>query len=198
MILVIDNYDSFVHNVARHLVVLDQSVEVVRNDAITVGEVWERRPKAVVVSPGPCSPEEAGVSCAIFTELSGRIPLLGVCLGHQCLGAAFGGRTERARHPLHGEATPIRHTGTDLFTGLPDPLPVGRYHSLIVAETPAMRETLRVTASSPEGEIMALCHRDHPTWGVQFHPESILTPNGLALFANFISLADAHAPDGLA
>ena len=187
MILVIDNYDSFVHNVARHLAVLGASCEVVRNDRLGVTAIAAMRPDAIVISPGPCSPAAAGVSCAVIEALSGTVPILGVCLGHQCIGEVFGGRISRARRPMHGLASDVRHDGAGLFAGLPAPLPVGRYHSLIVETTAAMDESLAVDAWSEDGEVMALSHRWHPTWGVQFHPESVLTPSGMALFGNFLA-----------
>ncbi|MFE1602946.1 anthranilate synthase component II [Methylobacterium sp. ID0610] len=189
MILVIDNYDSFVFNVVRYFEELGAPVEVARNDTLDVRGIRARAPEAVVISPGPCSPAEAGVSLDAVRSLSGELPLLGVCLGHQCIGAAFGGRVARAGRPLHGQASPIDHDGTGLFRGLPSPMRVGRYHSLIVAPQPAMERVLRVDAVSAEGEVMALSHRHHPTWGIQFHPESVLTENGHALFANFLALA---------
>lgn len=197
MILVIDNYDSFVFNVVRYIEELGAPVRVARNDALDVAGIRALNPEAVVISPGPCSPAEAGVSLAAIRDLSGEVPLLGVCLGHQCLGAAFGGRVARARRPLHGHATPIDHGGQGLFRGLPAPLTVGRYHSLIVEPTPDMAEHLSVDAVSPEGEVMALSHRRHPTYGVQFHPESVLTEHGHALFGNFLELARRwHAAGG--
>lgn len=194
MILVIDNYDSFVFNVVRYFEELGETVRVARNDALDVAGIRALAPDALVISPGPCTPAEAGISLPAIRELSGEMPLLGVCLGHQAIGAAFGGRVARAGQPLHGQATPIRHDGTGLFAGLPDPMRVGRYHSLIVAPEPGMAERLRVDAVSAE-EVMALSHRSHPTWGVQFHPESVLTENGHALFANFLRLARAWHAD---
>ena len=190
MILVIDNYDSFVHNVARYFAVLGASTEVVRNDALTLADVRNARPDAVVISPGPCTPDEAGISRAVIADLSGTVPILGVCLGHQCLGAVFGGTVARARRPLHGQVSMITHDGARLFAGLPSPLAVGRYHSLIVEPSPILDDILVVDAISEEGEIMALSHRKHPTYGVQFHPESILTEGGMALFQNFLTLVD--------
>ena len=197
MILVVDNYDSFVFNVVRYLEELGETVRVVRNDALDVAGIRALAPQAVVISPGPCSPAEAGVSLPAIRELSGAVPLLGVCLGHQCIGAAFGGRVERAARPLHGQATAIAHEGQNLFSGLPAPLTVGRYHSLIVTPQPGMADQLSVDAVSPEGEVMALSHRRHPTYGVQFHPESVLTEHGHALFGNFLRLARRwHAAGG--
>ena len=189
MILVIDNYDSFVFNVVRYFEELGETVRVVRNDALDVAGIRALAPQAIVISPGPCTPAEAGISLPAIRELSGAVPLLGVCLGHQAIGAAFGGQVARAGRHLHGQATPIHHDGDGLFTGLPDPMQVGRYHSLIVAPEPGMTDHLSVDAVSTEGEVMALSHRTHPTWGVQFHPESVLTENGHALFANFLRLA---------
>ena len=189
MILVIDNYDSFVFNVVRYFEELGETVRVARNDALDVAGIRALEPEAIVISPGPCTPAEAGISLPAIRELSGQVPLLGVCLGHQAIGAAFGGRVTRAGRPLHGQATPIRHDGAGLFAGLPDPMQVGRYHSLIVAPEPGMEERLHIDAVSTEGEVMALSHRTHPTWGVQFHPESVLTENGHALFGNFLRLA---------
>ncbi|GJE55877.1 MULTISPECIES: anthranilate synthase component II [Methylobacterium] len=191
MILVVDNYDSFVFNVVRYFEELGETVAVARNDALSVAEIRAMVPDAVVISPGPCTPAEAGVSLPAIRDLSGVVPILGVCLGHQAIGAAFGGRVERAIRPLHGQATPVRHDGTGLFSGLPDPMAVARYHSLIVSPEPGMNENLAVNAVSAEGEIMALSHRRHPTWGIQFHPESVLTEGGHAIFSNFLRLARA-------
>jgi para-aminobenzoate synthetase component II len=190
MILVIDNYDSFVFNLLRYCEELGRPGRVVRNDRIDPAEIEILRPSAILISPGPCSPSEAGVSLEVIRAFSGRVPILGVCLGHQCLGASFGGRIEKAAVPMHGRASQIRHDGAKLFVGLPDPLVVGRYHSLIVAAEPEMERHLSVAATSPEGEIMALRHRRHPTFGVQFHPESVLTEHGHALLANFLEIAE--------
>ncbi|MHC2019864.1 anthranilate synthase component II [Methylobacterium sp. CM6247] len=189
MILVVDNYDSFVFNVVRYVEELGQEVRVLRNDAVDVAGIRALAPEALILSPGPCTPNEAGVTLPAIEALSGEIPILGVCLGHQAIGAAFGGRVERAARPLHGQATAIRHDGSGLFAGLPDPMQVGRYHSLIVTPQPGMDESLVVDAVSGEGEVMALSHRRHPTMGVQFHPESVLTENGHAVFGNFLDLA---------
>ena len=198
MILVIDNYDSFVHNVARYCALLAHTAKIVRNDALTVDEIVHMRPDAIVISPGPGTPDEAGVSKTVVEHFSGAIPILGVCLGHQCIGAVHGGRIARARHPMHGLPSDILHSGERLFADLPSPLPVGRYHSLIVEATDAMDAALIVDALSAEGEIMALSHRHHPTYGVQFHPESVLTPSGLALFGNFFARAAAWRRTGVA
>ncbi len=197
MILVIDNYDSFVHNVARYLVLAGAAVEIVRNDAASVPDIRRLAPEAIVISPGPCTPDEAGISRAVIEELSDTVPILGVCLGHQCIGAAFGGTVARARRPMHGLASPVAHDGIGLFAGLPSPLVVGRYHSLIVEPTAAMSQRLAVDAWSPDGEVMALSHRLHPTYGVQFHPESILTQDGQALFENFLGMARAWSRHAL-
>lgn len=189
MILVIDNYDSFVFNLVRTLEELGEETRVLRNDAMSVGEIAALGSDAVLLSPGPCTPREAGVCLPLIRALSGTVPMLGVCLGHQCLGAAFGGVVERAGTPLHGQATPVAHDGRALFEGLPQGFAVGRYHSLIVRPTDAMNRALTVDARSPEGEIMALSHRSHPSFGVQFHPESVLTEHGHALLANFLRIA---------
>ncbi len=190
MILLIDNYDSFVFNVARYLTELGEEVEVARNDALDLAAIERRAPDALVISPGPCSPNEAGVSLEAVRALSGRLPILGICLGHQCIGQAFGGRVVRAKEPMHGRTSRIRHAGTDVFAGLPSPLPAGRYHSLAVELDEGA--PLIATAWSEDGEIMGLAHRAHPTFGVQFHPESVLTPNGYELMGNFLKLARAR------
>ena len=187
MILVIDNYDSFVFNIARYLRELGAEVAVLRNDAIGLAGIEALAPSAIVISPGPCAPDQAGVSLDVVRAFSGLVPILGVCLGHQCIGQAFGGRVTRARRPLHGQATGIDHDGRGLFAGLPSPLGVGRYHSLVVELSG--HEPLSVTARSAEGEVMALAHVEHPTFGVQFHPESVLTEGGHALLGNFLELS---------
>ncbi|GLK76925.1 aminodeoxychorismate/anthranilate synthase component II [Methylopila jiangsuensis] len=189
MILVVDNYDSFVFNVARYFEEIGREVRVIRNDALTVEDAGALQPEAIVISPGPCTPTEAGVSLPLIRALSGRVPILGICLGHQAIGEVFGGKVVRARRPLHGRASRIAHDGTGLFAGLPSPLSVGRYHSLIVEFDAGYAGPLQVTARSEEGEVMALQHVEHPTFGVQFHPESILTENGHALLRNFLDAA---------
>lgn len=185
MIVLIDNYDSFVHNLARYVRELGWRAEVVRSDAVTVAELVAARPSHVVISPGPDSPDEAGISVEVVRRMGPTTPVLGVCLGHQCVGRAYGGRIGRARRPMHGKASWIAHDGSGLFAGLPSPLLATRYHSLIVEREGLPRE-LVVTAVSEEGEIMGLRHRRHPVQGVQFHPESILTARGHDLLAGFL------------
>ncbi len=186
MILVIDNYDSFTFNLVQALQSLGAEVEVHRNDAVDVDTVRSLRPEAVVLSPGPCTPAEAGVSVPLVRALSGKLPLLGVCLGHQAIGAAFGATVRRAGRPVHGKTSSVHHPGRGIFAGLPDPLLVGRYHSLVL-DPATLPDSLEVTATAlDDGELMALRHRSHPTVGVQFHPESILTPEGPALLRNFL------------
>jgi anthranilate synthase/aminodeoxychorismate synthase-like glutamine amidotransferase len=186
VILLIDNYDSFVFNLARYVGELGHAREVVRNDALTVAEIEALAPDAIILSPGPCTPKEAGISNAVIRELGPRIPILGVCLGHQCIAEAYGGLVLRARRPMHGKSSLIAHDGRGVFRGLPDPLRVTRYHSLIAASE-RVPDELEVSAWSPEGEIMGLRHRTHPVEGVQFHPEAVLTERGHDLLANFLA-----------
>ena len=188
MILLIDNYDSFVHNLARYVGELGRDRRVVRNDAITIDEISAAQPQAIIISPGPCTPNEAGISIDVVRRLGARTPILGVCLGHQCVGQVYGGEVKRAQRPVHGSTSLIRHNGKSLFEGLPNPLRAARYHSLIV-ELPDDSE-LDVTATSENGEIMAVAHRRHPVFGVQFHPESVLTEHGHAQLANFFRFTD--------
>jgi anthranilate synthase/aminodeoxychorismate synthase-like glutamine amidotransferase len=188
MILLIDNYDSFVYNLARYLTELGCEAHVLRNDAITVAEVANLAPQAIVISPGPCTPIEAGISLALIRELGARIPMLGVCLGHQALAAALGGRIVRAPEPVHGRTSLIQHAGKALFAGLPNPLRATRYHSLLIDETTLPAE-LKVVARTAEGLPMALEHDTWPAFGVQFHPESVLTEAGHRLLANFLAIA---------
>lgn len=190
MILLVDNYDSFVFNLARYVAELGFERLVVRNDAIGPAEVEALAPSHILLSPGPCGPAEAGISVELVRRFGARIPILGVCLGHQCIAAAYGGRVGRARRPMHGRTSPIVHRGTGVFRGLPSPLRVTRYHSLIV-EDEGLPEELEVTARSPEGEIMGLAHRRHPVHGVQFHPEAVLTEHGHDLLRNFLSFSPA-------
>ena len=187
MILLIDALDSFTYNLVQAFETLGREVKVVRHDAITLAEAKVLNPEAVVLSPGPGHPTESPAHMALAGS-DWNVPLLGVCLGHQALAAATGGRVGRAIEPLHGEATPLDHDGTGLFQGLPQGLPVGRYHSLI-AEPASLPACWRVTGRSHGGEIMAMAHLRLPRWGVQFHPESILTPDGPAMLANFLRLA---------
>jgi anthranilate synthase/aminodeoxychorismate synthase-like glutamine amidotransferase len=188
VILLIDNYDSFVHNLARYFQRLGQETHVVRNDATTASEVRRLRPEAIVLSPGPCTPAEAGCSIEVVRELRGDIPILGVCLGHQAIAAALGGKIVRAPEPRHGRTSRIEHPGTQLFDALPSPLTVCRYHSLVVEEATLPAE-LKVTARAEDGTIMAFQHATQPLFGVQFHPEATLTHNGYLLLANFLRLA---------
>jgi anthranilate synthase/aminodeoxychorismate synthase-like glutamine amidotransferase len=185
MLLLIDNYDSFTYNLAQYLGELGEAVRVERNDALTVDEIAALAPRRIVISPGPCTPNEAGVSLELIARLASKIPILGVCLGHQAIGQAFGGKVVRAPRVMHGKTSPILHDGTALFAGIASPMQATRYHSLVV-EPASFPDALAVTARTAEGEIMALQHRTLPVWGVQFHPESILTVDGKKLLANFL------------
>jgi anthranilate synthase/aminodeoxychorismate synthase-like glutamine amidotransferase len=196
VILVLDNFDSFVHNLARYLQRLGQETLVVRNDAISVAGVRKLEPQAIVLSPGPCTPSEAGCSLELVRELQGEVPILGVCLGHQTIAAALGGRVVRAPQPMHGRTSLIEHRQQGLFLGLPSPLTVCRYHSLVVEEA-SLPDGLEVTARTPDGVVMALAHRNLPLWGVQFHPEAILTEGGYPMLANFLRLARLALPPEL-
>jgi len=187
-LLVIDNYDSFTYNLVQYLGELGAISDVVRNDAISVEEVGRRGAEAIVISPGPCTPTEAGISVDTILRYAGRLPILGVCLGHQSIGQAFGGKVVHAKTLMHGKTSQIRHRNTDVFAGLPSPFEATRYHSLAVARE-GLPSSLVVTAETEDGEIMGLRHAEHPVFGVQFHPESILTVQGKALLANFLRLA---------
>ncbi len=189
MILVIDNYDSFTFNLVQYLGELGQRLLVVRNDAVTVAEIERLAPAALVVSPGPGRPEAAGIIVEAIRCFSGRIPILGVCLGHQAIGAAFGGRVTPAPAIMHGKTSEIHHDGRTIFAGLPDPFRATRYHSLVVAEQ-HLPECLEISARTPDGVIMGLRHRSFTVEGVQFHPESILTEGGMNLLRNFLSLTE--------
>ncbi len=190
MLLVIDNYDSFTYNLVQYLGELGADIEVRRNDAVTVDEVGALEPTAIVISPGPCAPHQAGVSVPLIQRWGSAIPTLGVCLGHQAIGEAYGGRVVRASRVMHGKCSTIDHDGTGLFQGLPNPLSVMRYHSLIVEREslPSDLEILAVATDDP-GEVHAMRHKTHPVWGVQFHPESILTTGGKTIIENFLALA---------
>ena len=189
MLLMIDNYDSFTYNLVQYFGELGADVETLRNDATTAEEILSRqpprRPDHIVISPGPCSPTEAGVSVPLIQQAAGRIPLLGVCLGHQAIGAAFGGRVVRARTLMHGKTSTISHTGKGVFRGLPSPMTVIRYHSLAI-ERDSLPDVLEITAWTDDGEIMGVQHRSLPVHGVQFHPESILSEHGHAMLKNFL------------
>jgi anthranilate synthase component II len=197
MILIIDNYDSFTFNLVQYLGEMGETLAVHRNDALTVDEVGAMRPEAIVVSPGPCTPADAGITIPLIRRWGATIPLLGVCLGHQAIGEAYGGQVVRADRVMHGKTSDLVHDGTDLFAGLPSPLRVMRYHSLVVAPEslpPALEVTARATDSATE--IHALRHRTHPVWGVQFHPESVLTEGGKQLLSNFLRLARERVQHG--
>jgi len=187
MIVLIDNYDSFTYNLAQYLGELGAALEVVRNDQATVEAIAALRPERLVVSPGPCTPKEAGISKEAIATLGRRIPTLGVCLGHQCIGEVFGGEVIRSGQVTHGKTSPIHHTGRGIFAGLPAPFTATRYHSLIVRRE-NLPECLSIEAWTPDGVIMALRHKEFPVWGVQFHPESILTETGKRLLRNFLEL----------
>jgi anthranilate synthase/aminodeoxychorismate synthase-like glutamine amidotransferase len=187
MILVIDNYDSFTYNLVQYFGELGADPIVRRNDEITPDEVVSLSPDRICISPGPCTPREAGISCEVIHTLAGRYPILGVCLGHQCMGDVYGGEVVRAARLMHGKTSPILHNGKDLFAGLPNPFEATRYHSLLVRRE-NFPDCLEITAETAEGEIMGLRHKELPVWGVQFHPESILTTHGKQLLSNFLHL----------
>jgi len=195
VILLVDNYDSFVHNLARYLRELGEEVVVRRNDRVDPVGVRRLGPTHLVLSPGPCTPAESGACPELVRALAGEVPILGVCLGHQCIADVFGARVVRARRPMHGKLSAIRHRGDDLFAGLPEPLRVTRYHSLLV-ERDTLPDELEVTAWTEEGEVMALRHRELPVRGVQFHPEGVLTRGGHALLANFLAPGGGRASGG--
>ena len=188
MILLIDNYDSFVYNLARYIGQLGHERRVVRNDAISLDDIAAMSPEAIILSPGPCTPQEAGICNDVIRHFYDRIPMLGICLGHQCMGEIFGGRTIRAPAPMHGRTSSVVHNADGLFSGLPNPFDAARYHSLIVEL--AANSDLEITATTEEDDIiMGLRHKTAPLYGVQFHPESILTPYGLDIMRNFLLLA---------
>ena len=189
MILVVDNYDSFTWNLVHYLAELGAETRVVRNDDLTAAEAWALRPEAVLLSPGPCTPNEAGICLAILDTAPLEMPIFGVCLGHQAMGQAFGGEVIRAKALMHGKTSPIEHEGRSVFKGLPSPFTATRYHSLAVRRE-TLPDALEVTAWTADGEIMGLAHKSRPIHGVQFHPESIATEHGHDLLANFLDLAN--------
>ena len=188
MLLMIDNYDSFTYNLVQYFGELGEDVRVYRNDKITLAEIEQLAPERIVISPGPCTPAEAGISLELIKYFAGRIPIFGVCLGHQSIGAAFGGEVVRSDYLMHGKTSQIHHDGKGLFRGLPNPFEATRYHSLVVERT-SLPDCLEVTAWVEEGAIMGLRHRELPVWGVQFHPESILTVGGKDILRNFLEMS---------
>jgi len=185
MILMIDNFDSFTYNLVQYLQELNEDVRIYRNDAITVQEIEKMNPTCILISPGPCTPDDAGISLEVIRFFSGKIPILGVCLGHQSIGQVFGARVVKAKEPVHGKVHPIRHRGLGVFRGLPDPLNVTRYHSLIL-EQESLPECFEITAWTKDNEIMGIRHKELLLEGVQFHPEAILTEKGHELLKNFL------------
>ena len=191
MFLLIDNYDSFTYNLVHYMGELGATVEVRRNDTLTPDEALAMRPQGIVISPGPCDPDRAGICLDLIARAAGRVPILGVCLGHQCIGQHFGGRIVRAPVPMHGKMSTISHDATSVFDGIENPLQATRYHSLTI-DPATMPNSLRVTARSEDGVIQGIAHRDLPIHGVQFHPESIATQHGHAMLRNFLSIAARH------
>ena len=191
MILMIDNYDSFTYNLVEYLKMLECEVKVVRNDKIDIEEIRELDPSIIVISPGPCTPNEAGISKKIISELQGEIPILGICLGHQAIGEVFGATVVKAIEPVHGKVSSIRHNNIGIFEGLNNPLKVTRYHSLVIKRD-TLPDTLEVTAETKLGEIMGIQHKEYPIIGVQFHPEAILTEQGLELLRNFLKIGENY------
>jgi anthranilate synthase/aminodeoxychorismate synthase-like glutamine amidotransferase len=186
VLLVIDNYDSFTFNLVQYFGQLGVAMRVFRNDELTPGEAMKLNPERVLISPGPCTPTEAGVSLELIAAFAGKKPILGVCLGHQAIGQQFGGKVIRANRQMHGKLSPVTHRGTDIFHGLPSPFTATRYHSLLV-ERVSLPECLEITAETAEGEIMGLRHKQFPVFGVQFHPESIATEDGMRILQNFLA-----------
>jgi len=185
MILMIDNYDSFTFNIVQYLGQMGEDVRVYRNDKITLDEIKKLNPEAIFLSPGPCSPKEAGITVDVIREFYKTLPLMGICLGHQSMGYAFGGEVVRAERIMHGKVSPVHHDGKTLFTGLPNPFTAGRYHSLVVRPE-TLPSCLEISAQTAEGEIMGLRHKEYPVEGIQFHPESVLTPQGKRILRNFL------------
>ena len=193
MLLIIDNYDSFTYNLVQYFGELGAEPVVKRNDEITLAEIDALKPEAIVISPGPCTPKEAGISNDVIREIGPKLPVLGVCLGHQCIGYVFGADVVRAGRLMHGKTSPIKHDGTGVFAKLPDPFDATRYHSLII-DPPTVPDSLVVNARTAENEIMGVRHKEYPIHGVQFHPESILTRHGKELLKNFLTIStDFHA-----
>ena len=189
MLLIIDNYDSFTYNLVQYFGELGADPQVKRNDEITVAQIAELQPQAIVISPGPCTPKEAGISNDVIREIGPRLPILGVCLGHQCIGHVFGANVVRAPRLMHGKTSPILHDDNGVFAGVPSPFEATRYHSLII-DPPTVPDVLDVNARTAEGEIMGVRHREYPIHGVQFHPESILTRHGKDLLRNFLRMTE--------
>jgi len=195
MIVIIDNYDSFTYNLVQYLGEMGQEIQVFRNDAVTLDKIEEISPDKIVISPGPCTPKEAGISVELIQAFAGRVPILGVCLGHQCIGYAFGGEIVRADRLMHGKTSLIYHDGEGVFRGLPNPFEATRYHSLIIRRE-TIPECLRITAETNQREIMGVRHKSYAIEGVQFHPESILTKHGKQLLANFINSSNQQRSEG--
>jgi len=189
MIVLIDNYDSFTYNLVQIMASQGGDLKVFRNDDIDVAGVEALNPDGVVISPGPCTPNEAGVSVDVIKAFSGKVPLLGVCLGHQSIGVAFGGKVVGAQRIMHGKTSMVEHDGSALYKGMRNPFPAGRYHSLSIMED-SMPDCLEIVARSDDGEIMGVSHKEHPTYGIQFHPESVLTPSGKRLLRNFLEMVE--------
>ena len=185
MILMIDNYDSFTFNIVQYLGQMGEDVSVFRNDKITLGEIKKLKPQAIFLSPGPCTPREAGITVKVIRNFYTSVPIMGICLGHQSIGFAFGGEVVRAERIMHGKTSLVRHNGKTIFAGLPNPFSAGRYHSLIVKKE-TLPDCLEISAETEEGEIMGLRHRQYPVEGIQFHPESVLTPQGKRIIKNFL------------
>lgn len=195
MVLVIDNYDSFTYNLVQYLGEMQADLQVHRNDQITLDQIRALQPDRILVSPGPCSPKESGLSNDIIRTFGPELPVVGVCLGHQCIGHVFGGTVVVNSRMMHGKTSPIRHHGQDLFEGMPNPFRATRYHSLVI-QRDTLPACLEITADTEEGEIMGVRHREYPIWGVQFHPESILTENGRQMLRNFLKLRKREAKLG--
>lgn len=195
MIVLIDNYDSFTYNLVQAMASQGADIKVFRNDEITVKEIVGMKPEAIVISPGPCTPKEAGISVDLVRKFSGTVPMLGVCLGHQCIGAAFGAKISNADRIMHGKTSMINYTDSDIYRGLKRPFVAGRYHSLAVMKD-SLPPELIVDATSEDEEIMGMHHREHPTYGVQFHPESVLTPEGKRLLRNFLEIVGGEVNRG--